>query len=227
MRALRLRLPVYVWELLVVATVVVMFLPLGPGTRNRAEQARADVQWIAATLTRFYVDLRHLPTCSADDCNPLVGTGAAANNKLTFLAVGDGGGDLTARYPGESPSLRTPWRLRANADPISPRRNNAANHLVENDPNVDGVLDELDYSTTGRRQWRGPYALRLGLDPWGRAYIVSVGAMEAGGQPVAPGARGWILSGGPNGVLETAPDAAVLGGDDVGIILLDASLYGP
>ena len=72
------------------------------------------------------------------------------------------------------------------------------------------------------RAWKLVHRLRLfatlGLDPWGHAYVISVGAVELGGQPISPGAQAWVLSAGPNGILETTPDAVVLGGDDRGFI---------
>jgi hypothetical protein len=68
------------------------------------------------------------------------------------------------------------------------------------------------------------------IHPYGKAYIVHVGAMEKNGCPVgstgippdcftpARGTKGWILSAGPNGILETPPNATELV-DDVGMIL--------
>jgi hypothetical protein len=93
---------------------------------------------------------------------------------------------------------------------------------VRNDPNGDGLVNASDYPRTGRG-WQGPYVARLGLDPWGNAYIVSVGAMQSGGLPVAPRTRGWILSAGPNGILDTPPSADILAGDDNGFIFDDRS----
>lgn len=202
--------------LAIFALVSSMLVPLAIGTFRDADRAKAevDVQEIATALSRFCTDLRRPPACAGADCSRIGLSGSAG---LRFLAVGEGSGDLSARYPDERPSLPARWELRANQDPTRPQRNNAFNHLIRNDPNADGVVDASDYPKTGRR-WQGPYLTWLGLDPWGKAYIVSVGAMEPGGQPVAPRAKGWILSAGPNGVIDTAPDAAALGGDDIGLI---------
>ena len=46
--------------------------------------------------------------------------------------------------------------------------------------------------------WNGPYVNSDPIDPWGRAYVLSVKGMRGGA-----GARGWILSAGPNGRIET------------------------
>ncbi len=68
------------------------------------------------------------------------------------------------------------------------------------------------------------YLDRLPIDPWGNPYIIHVGAMEKDGSAIGgAGAKGWILSAGPNGVLETNPtDPQLCGGaspcDDRGFI---------
>jgi prepilin-type N-terminal cleavage/methylation domain-containing protein len=201
----------------IVSSLVVPLAAAMLADANRAK-AEADVQQLATAMTRFYADLRHFPACSADDCSRAYRTSETYG--LAFLAVGEGRGDLSTLYPAESESLRVRWNLRLNADASRPARNNAFNHLVANNPNADGAVDANDYPGSGRR-WLGPYVSGLGPDPWGQAYVVSVGAMEAGGRPVALAARPWILSAGPNGIIETAPDALTLGGDDVGLLLSD------
>jgi hypothetical protein len=101
-----------------------------------------------------------------------------------------------------------------------PARNNGANHLVQNNPDGDATVAEAtqDYATTGGRRWRGPYLSRVGVDPWGRAFISHVGAMENGGTPVVASSRGWILSAGPNNSLDTAPTDSSAQSDDRGFI---------
>lgn len=46
-------------------------------------------------------------------------------------------------------------------------------------------------------------------DAWGRCFLMNVGAW-ATGDPV------WLLSAGPNGLMDTPPNALALGGDDIG-----------
>lgn len=46
-------------------------------------------------------------------------------------------------------------------------------------------------------------------DAWGRCFLLNAGGWVSGG-PV------WLLSAGPNGLVETPPDAQALGGDDIG-----------
>lgn len=59
-------------------------------------------------------------------------------------------------------------------------------------------------------------------DPWGNRYLVNIGVVGADG-PAASGSRPfavWILSAGPNGIVETPyrdpATSSVLGGDDIG-----------
>jgi hypothetical protein len=70
---------------------------------------------------------------------------------------------------------------------------------------------------------RSGLRLEIGSDPWGDRYTVNVGAlhdrtMAAAAAPT--GAAIWVLSAGPNGIIETpfAQDAerATLKGDDIG-----------
>ena len=46
-------------------------------------------------------------------------------------------------------------------------------------------------------------------DAWGRCFLLNAGAWTSGG-PV------WLLSAGPNGWIDTPPNALALGGDDIG-----------
>jgi prepilin-type N-terminal cleavage/methylation domain-containing protein len=82
-------------------------------------------------------------------------------------------------------------------------------------PSVAGVGGRLaDYVTYGAQnggaRWRGPYLASLGTDPWGNAYLINVhGYFTA--ETV------WVLSAGPNGVIDTQPGATKVAGDDVGL----------
>lgn len=58
--------------------------------------------------------------------------------------------------------------------------------------------------------WKGSYMTFVEADPWGNAYISNVKDFNTT-SPV------WIVSAGPNGVLNTPTTAEVLQGDDVGI----------
>jgi prepilin-type N-terminal cleavage/methylation domain-containing protein len=208
-----------IFVLAIVLSLVAIFTPLAMDKlgQSKTAKAQADIDTVAVALTNFYSGIGNFSSCDAADCDPL---NDAANN-LRFLAVGTGAGDPTAELPSDTGNL---WTLTAGDLSATPARNNAFNHLVINNPNANGTPDEanIDY-----RSWRGPYVSKVGPDPWGRAYIVHTGAMQRNGCPVgSPAAcaaplaagRGWILSAGPDGNIDTGPNVTELAGDDIGHI---------
>lgn len=215
-----------IFVLAIIITLVAIITPLAMDklAQSRTAKAQADIDGIATALSSFFADLGNFSSCDSADCNPL---DDAANN-LRYLAVGTGTGDLTLQLPADTGAL---WSLAGDTSG-TPTRNNVFNHLAVNNPNADATTDDAaaDYRTTGTSRWRGPYITKLGVDPWGNAYIVHVGAMQRNGCPVnstgatplctvpLAGARGWILSAGPDGNLDTGPTATALAGDDLGYI---------
>ncbi len=63
------------------------------------------------------------------------------------------------------------------------------------------------------RGWKGPYMLSAEPDPWGNAYVVNVHALD-GATEVA-----WVLSPGPDGIIDTPAGSSKLEGDDVGVAM--------
>jgi general secretion pathway protein G len=64
-------------------------------------------------------------------------------------------------------------------------------------------------------KWKGPYIASVSADPWGYAYVSNAKDYSGIG-PI------WIMSAGPNGVLETASNATVIdtaNSDDIGLRL--------
>jgi hypothetical protein len=83
-------------------------------------------------------------------------------------------------------------------------------HLVTNDARYASTRGRSAVSATG---WRGPYVDgTIGPDPWGHRYAVNARTLMAGGSLDA-----FVLSAGPNGLVETPyeADGVVAGGDDV------------
>lgn len=80
------------------------------------------------------------------------------------------------------------------------------NQLVTNGPG---------YIATGDTKWSGPYAITLPADPWGRPYVINAANFTSATTPPTPV---WVLSAGPNGVIDTPINAATTapGGDDIG-----------
>lgn len=96
-----------------------------------------------------------------------------------------------------SPATRS-WALPLDGRTVQP----LASHLIDNAAN---------YPNEPPR-WRGPYMTGLSADPWGKRYAVNVGLMDGN-----TGAVVFVLSPGPNGIVETPFEAVGLktGGDDV------------
>jgi prepilin-type N-terminal cleavage/methylation domain-containing protein len=205
-----------IFVLAIIVTLASIFLPLAMSKFSQSKNAAttSSIDAIAAALTNFFGDLDHFPTCHSSDCNPLNST----KNDLKFLAFGTGSAELSDEYPATpfGTGSGADWALSVNDDAVV-ARNNAFNHLAANNPGANGTAGEadIDYST---KKWQGPYIAKIGKDPFGFAYIAGVGAMENKGTPIATGAKGWILSAGPDGVLDTGSTTSVLSNDDIGYI---------
>lgn len=82
----------------------------------------------------------------------------------------------------------------------------------------------MKYDNPAAPTWSGPYlADDVGLDPWGHSYIIYVANLNSSVK--APASRwGWVISAGPDGVIDTKIDASatlVTSGDDIGIRIQD------
>lgn len=79
------------------------------------------------------------------------------------------------------------------------------------------VTNGHTYPATGDTKWSGPYATTLPVDPWGRPYVINAANFTSATTPPTPV---WVLSAGPNGVINTSiattPAASTPGGDDIG-----------
>jgi len=78
------------------------------------------------------------------------------------------------------------------------------------------VINGVGYpAVPSETRWNGPYGAAFPLDPWGRPYVVNARDFTSVAVPPIPV---WVLSAGPNGVIETNIAAATTspGGDDIG-----------
>lgn len=205
-----------IFVLAIIVTLASIFLPLAMSKFSESKTAAttSSIDAIAAALTNFFGDMDHFPTCNSSDCDSFT----KDNNDLKFLAFGTGSAELSDEYPATpfSTGSGSDWALSLNDDAVV-ARNNAFNHLAANNPNADGTIGGagVDYNTS---KWKGPYISKISKDPFGFAYIAGVGAMEKDGSKIASTSKGWILSAGPDGVLDTASTASVLSNDDIGYI---------
>ncbi|OGW30478.1 MAG: hypothetical protein A2X59_09965 [Nitrospirae bacterium GWC2_42_7] len=61
--------------------------------------------------------------------------------------------------------------------------------------------------------WKGPYIARISADPWGNAYITNAKEFSGTSDPV------WIISAGPNAVIDTNNTDSQIASDDIGLRL--------
>jgi prepilin-type N-terminal cleavage/methylation domain-containing protein len=121
-----------------------------------------------------------------------------------ILLVGDG------NTPTSANAAAANWVLApaaANADLM-------AYHLINNRPK--NVVANAYPLPPGEIAWRGPYQPTLPTDPWGNRYAVNIGNMARANAV-------WVLSAGPDGIVQTAFNQAIPAngvltttGDDIG-----------
>lgn len=61
--------------------------------------------------------------------------------------------------------------------------------------------------------WKGPYIAVVSADPWGFTYVMNAKDFNTPGAPV------WILSAGPDGIVQTNVASTSALGDDIGLRL--------
>ena len=115
--------------------------------------------------------------------------------------------DYGGLYTGAAPPTDEFLRNASGWAPAGKAWSRLDTHLLRN---------EHDYPSTGGNRWNGPYLSDLPTDPWGRPYVINSFCFTLASEPPIPI---WVVSAGPNGILETNIDANVTatGGDDVGI----------
>lgn len=77
------------------------------------------------------------------------------------------------------------------------------NGWTTDDPKIDMTFlrDGTGMNTCAYNNWKGPYLTQLPPDPWGNKYVINMNALD----PNHPAGKNavWILSAGPNGIIET------------------------
>ena len=166
------------------------------GRRARAE---AEAKVVGAAFMSMYKD---------------VGTYAArsATGQSNYVRVLYTGGDTLTTNVWSRGHRWISWARNAQ------RGDRIDNHLLLNQP---GGSATAGYPTTGNLRWRGPYvAGTTPLDPWGRPYLINV--ISGYHTNATNYKRLFVLSAGPNGVIDTDYRARAtdeLAGDDIGVML--------
>ena len=188
----------------VLAVILALALVLAPSIASsineaRVARARNDCRAVAGALYQFYRDTGFFPlwrTAPAKDAG-------LPPDRLELLVSG-------GSIPFEDvPTLWTTGTAGALADQLI---TNAPGYAVRSSSALFG--------------WNGPYVLsEIPGDPWGNRYAVNVALIDlTPGVVTASGETKmavWVLSAGPNGIIETPFAASILmaaqpGGDDIG-----------
>jgi prepilin-type N-terminal cleavage/methylation domain-containing protein len=188
----------------VLAVIVTLALVLTPSIANsineaRVARARNDCQTIASGIYQFYRDTGFFPTWRLAQNG---GAGTAANRLQVLVSQGN--------VPVED--VASLWTTGV--------AGSLADQLVTNAPGY------ALRTATSQFGWNGPYfSSQLMADPWGNRYAVNAALVDL--SPGAATASGqakmavWVLSSGPNGIVETPFAQSILtalrpGGDDIG-----------
>lgn len=187
----------------VLAVIVTLALILTPSIANfindsRMARARTDCQTIAAAVVQFYRDTGFFPQWATAQAG---GPGPPQARLQVLMTQGNA--------PLED--QLSPWSTGL-SDPL-------ADQLLINAPGY------AMRTATSQFGWNGPYlSSELQSDPWGNRYLVNIGMIDTspGVQTTTgPKAAVWVLSAGPNGIVETPfagpVTSAALVGDDIGI----------
>ncbi len=188
-------------------------------TRSQIIRARQDVKAIGNAINRFYDDVGFVPTTSdsidggpgENEIDMMIGPGELPLLPTEPVPVNASTATAAAVLPATvNPSQMNDW-LTGTADFFS-------NHLVNNIPGYDLKGGEE------QRGWNGPYLSSApAADPWSMRYMMNVAFMEPSAGVVSadglPKRAVFVLSAGPNRIVETAFDQAVtsvvIGGDDI------------
>ncbi|MEZ5988452.1 MAG: type II secretion system protein GspG [Planctomycetota bacterium] len=192
-------------EIVVVIAVVLLLtgiaVPMISGyvEDGRRARAKSEIKTLAGAIELFYSNTGRWPARN----------GSSQDNYLYVLVSGD-----TLPTAGNNPwnatHTWTTWATGTRGDLMD-------NQIVDNTPKGAAAAA---YAMTGDNAWRGPYMDGTPLDPWGRPYLMLVrSTWETNATNYK---RGFLLSAGPDGVINTAANARTtddLMGDDIGIIL--------
>jgi prepilin-type N-terminal cleavage/methylation domain-containing protein len=152
---------------------------------SKRARAQNDCVVISSAIASFYKDVSRMPTKGA----------VAANNTAITLLVSD----------GNIPTGVNGWLTAAGAVPCD----YLSNHLSLNAPL--GVAGNSYPRAGSEFIWRGPYQASFPADPWGNRYAINIGNFRnvPGAAAGANSNAVFVLSAGPDGIVQTAVNPAV------------------
>ena len=198
----------------ITATLAAVVVPIAVDKvkEGKAVAAKQECQALAAAIGGFYKDTGFYPAYNGD-----AAPNAASLVYFNVLRSGNESGAVGVGHDPIGSALK--WLNAGNVDLLE-------NHLVKDNPN-----NVSNGYRVAKYDWKGPYSESLASkrDPWGNNYLVYVGAMHGGISGTTSGTTGgttgslkeygWIISAGPNGILETGVKDKDLVNDDIGVML--------
>ena len=176
------------------AILAALLIPTVLSLPEQAEEARAgnDARAIGEAIYHLQKNLAKWPVYSSS-----IGGLTVPNATLERL-ISAGNAPGISGAPGTAD-----WINAANTDDLD-------DHLADN-----RLPNASQYPVTGEFAWRGPYLAEAPADPWGNRFIVNVRWLQPGASPNVV----WVLSAGPNKIIETTFAQPSLAGDDIGFRL--------
>jgi len=174
------------------AILAALLIPTVISLPEQAEEARAgnDARAIGEAIYNLQKNLAKWPVYSSS-----VGGLTVPNATLERLIS-------AGNAPGVS-GATADWTNASNTDALD-------DHLATN-----RLSDASQYPSTGEFAWRGPYLAEAPADPWGNRFIVNVRWLQPGASPNVV----WVLSAGPDKIIQTTFAQPTLAGDDIGFRL--------
>ena len=184
---------------------------------SKMARAASDSATIGAAMSRFFYDTKRWPGQVE-----ILESGSA----IRFVSVGE---PTPTTFPALDGSIGIGTAtcaeglsgVQANVTNFAAATPSAANTI-----NITSMLrtppDASDYPN-----WKGPYlSVDVTGDPWDKVYVINViplfcGEMVTAAAPGGALGNGWIVSGGPNGTIQTlfTSSRPADGSDDVGLTL--------
>ncbi len=195
-----------------VALVAILSAAVAPSVLNNIAQGRisrtqSDVQAIASSIMRFKSDTGKYPRLDKPEQPDTLG------EAFDFLVSGSGAWPL--------PSTNGVWPTDFLLGTANASAQRLGNHLIIGIGD-NGTTASDSYPRAANPDNPNDIGFRAGYisadqpDPWGNKYMVNVAPLGNPGQTV------WVISAGPNGVLETTVVSSGTGagtttaGDDIG-----------
>jgi len=189
----------------ITATLAAVIIPIAVDKvqDGKLVAAKLDIQTIAAGITAFNKDTGVWPVYKA----------ASGSAVPTVLRSGTAEGTPDVIETNES--------IKTGDDGFDPNATISALWTSAKFAHLDSQLVTKPDGLSGSNNWKGPYVESFKKrDPWGNNYLVYVKAMHA---PETTKEYGWIISAGPDGVLQTGPTDSVIKGNDIGLMLFSAT----